>query len=157
MGCDHCSHPLWAGIKCSQCGRWYDECRTCGKRGCEECMKAGLKQAWENYQEALKEFDCPRCGHNCRREWQGLTEEDLSVCDEDGVILARYWEGILNKQLRHFATLIEERLQHSLCREWQKLTDTEIGMEYVKWDATPGVSMADFARAIEQAVRSKNK
>jgi hypothetical protein len=40
-GCEHCSHPMWAGIKCSQCGRWYDECGTCGKRGilpCEECM-----------------------------------------------------------------------------------------------------------------------
>ena len=65
MGCDHCSHPLWAGIKCSQCGRWYDECRTCGKRGCEECMKEGLKQAWDNYQQALKEYhtchdQCPR-------------------------------------------------------------------------------------------------
>ena len=80
MACEHCSHPLWAGIKCSQCGRWYDECRTCGKRGCEECMKAGLKQAWENYQEALKEFDCPRCGHNCRREWKGLTDEEAAAC-----------------------------------------------------------------------------
>jgi len=70
MGCEHCSHPLWAGIKCSQCGRWYDECRVCGKRGCEECMKAGLKQAWDNYQEALKEFDCPRCGHHCSQPEQ---------------------------------------------------------------------------------------
>jgi hypothetical protein len=49
--CDHCAHPMWAGIKCSQCGRWYDECRVCGKRGCE-----GLKKAWDNYQQALKEF-----------------------------------------------------------------------------------------------------
>jgi len=72
MACEHSSHPLWAGIKCSQCGRWYDECRTCGKRGCEECMKAGLKQAWENYQEALKEFECPRCGHCCKQEEQKL-------------------------------------------------------------------------------------
>lgn len=108
MGCEHCSHPLWAGIKCSQCGRWYDECRTCGKRGCEECMKAGLKQAWENYQEAIKRFDRPRCGHNC-------------------------------------------------CREWQGLTDTEIGMLYVKWDATPDASVPDFARAIEAALKEKNK
>jgi len=64
MGCEHCSHPLWAGIKCSQCGRWYDECRTCGKRGCEECMTAGLKQAWENYKQALKEY------HTCHAECQ---------------------------------------------------------------------------------------
>jgi len=31
------------------------------------------------------------------------------------------------------------------------LTDEEIGDVYAKWDKTPGVSMADFARAIESA------
>ena len=33
-----------------------------------------------------------------QREWQGLTDEDLSVCDEDGVILARYWEAKLRER-----------------------------------------------------------
>ena len=33
-----------------------------------------------------------------QREWQGLTEEDLSVCDGDGVILARYWEAKLREK-----------------------------------------------------------
>jgi hypothetical protein len=33
-----------------------------------------------------------------QREWQGLTDEDLSVCDEDGVILARYWEAKLQEK-----------------------------------------------------------
>jgi len=46
---------------------------------------------------------------------------------------------------------------HPPRREWQGLTDTEIGMLYVEWDATPGVSMADFARAIEAALKEKNK
>ena len=32
------------------------------------------------------------------RVWQGLTDEDLSVCDEDGVILARYWEAKLREK-----------------------------------------------------------
>jgi hypothetical protein len=32
------------------------------------------------------------------REWVGLTDEDLSVCDEDGVILARYWEAKLKEK-----------------------------------------------------------
>jgi len=32
------------------------------------------------------------------REWQGLTDEDLSVCDEDGVLLARYWESKLKEK-----------------------------------------------------------
>jgi hypothetical protein len=45
---------------------------------------------------------------------------------------------------------------HPPRREWRGLTDTEIGMLYVTWDATPGVSMADFARAIEQACKERN-
>jgi hypothetical protein len=49
------------------------------------------------------------------------------------------------------------KFDHPPRREWQGLTDTEIGMEYVKWDATPGASMADFARAIEAALKEKNQ
>ena len=33
-----------------------------------------------------------------QREWVGLTDEDLSVCDEDGVVLARYWEAKLKEK-----------------------------------------------------------
>lgn len=33
-----------------------------------------------------------------KREWVGLTDEDLSVCDEDGVLLARYWETKLKEK-----------------------------------------------------------
>lgn len=35
--------------------------------------------------------------------------------------------------------------------EQEPLTDVAIGDIYVQWDATPGVSHADFARAIERA------
>jgi hypothetical protein len=35
--------------------------------------------------------------------------------------------------------------------QFKPLTDEEIGDVYAKWDKTPGVSMADFARAIESA------
>jgi hypothetical protein len=45
---------------------------------------------------------------------------------------------------------------HPPRREWQSLTDEEIGMLYVTWDATPGVSMADFARAIEAKLKEIN-
>jgi len=41
-------------------------------------------------------------------------------------------------------------------RQWVGLTDEEIGSVYVKWDETPGVSMADFARAIEAKLKEKN-
>ena len=33
-----------------------------------------------------------------RRTWVGLTDDDLSVCDEDGVVLARYWETKLKEK-----------------------------------------------------------
>ena len=33
-----------------------------------------------------------------KKEWVGLTDEDLSVCDEDGVLLARYWEAKLKEK-----------------------------------------------------------
>jgi len=42
--------------------------------------------------------DKPLYTHPPKREWVGLTEEDLSVCDEDGVILARYWEAKLREK-----------------------------------------------------------
>lgn len=35
------------------------------------------------------------------------------------------------------------------------LTDEEIGEVYLEWDAVPGRSMADFARAIERKVRGE--
>jgi len=41
-------------------------------------------------------------------------------------------------------------------REWRGLSDDDIAALYVKWDDTPGVSMADFARAIEAALKEKN-
>jgi len=24
-GCEHCNHPLWAGIRCGVCGRWAED------------------------------------------------------------------------------------------------------------------------------------
>ena len=33
-----------------------------------------------------------------QRTWVGLTDEDLSVCDEDGLTLARYWEAKLKEK-----------------------------------------------------------
>jgi len=35
-----------------------------------------------------------------KREWVELSAEDLSVCDDDGVLLAKYWEAKL-KELNH--------------------------------------------------------
>ena len=33
-----------------------------------------------------------------RKGWIGLTDEDLFVCDEDGLILAKYWEAKLKER-----------------------------------------------------------
>jgi hypothetical protein len=45
---------------------------------------------------------------------------------------------------------------HPPRREWRRLTDEEIWQLYVKWDATPEASMAEFARAVEQALKERN-
>jgi len=42
----------------------------------------------------VPEFDCPRCG----REWVGLTDEDMTELDEDGVLFARYIEAKLKEK-----------------------------------------------------------
>lgn len=49
-----------------------------------------------------------------------------------------------------------ERINKLTRREWQGLTDEEIAELYIKWDKTPGVSMADFSRAIEAKLKEKN-
>jgi hypothetical protein len=77
--------------------------------------------------------------------WMVYTLDGKSVCVTDNP--ADFAEG-------HRALPL---YPHPPRRGWRSLSDGEIGMEYVKWDATPGASMANFARAIEQALRSKNQ
>lgn len=45
---------------------------------------------------------------------------------------------------------------HPPRREWKTISDDEIAALYVNWDATPGVSMADFARSVETKLKEKN-
>lgn len=52
--CERCSSPLWAGIKCSSCGRW-----------CEGGLEEPLAEAAQIRATLKKDFDCPRCGHVC--------------------------------------------------------------------------------------------
>jgi hypothetical protein len=40
---------------------------------------------------------CPDCTKPAR-EWMGLDDTDLDVCDTDGVLLARYWERVLREK-----------------------------------------------------------
>jgi hypothetical protein len=56
--------------------------------GCAQCGKL-TSDGWVLY--------CVKCSEPVR-EWVGLTDEELSVCDEDGVILARYWEAKLKEK-----------------------------------------------------------
>jgi hypothetical protein len=66
-------------------------------------------------------------------------------------------EGGGKRSRRELARRIVSLYTHPPHRDWQGLTDEEIGMEYVNWDATPGASMAHFARAIEAVLKEKNK
>lgn len=48
---------------------------------------------WVTWQAAVRSIARP-----ASKPWVGLTDEDLSVCDEDGVMLARYWEAKLREK-----------------------------------------------------------
>ena len=76
--------------------------------------------------------------------WMVYTQEGKSVCVTDNP--ADFTD-------EHRALPL---YTHPPRRTWRGLTDEEIGDAYVKWDDTPGVSMADFARAIEQACKERN-
>jgi hypothetical protein len=43
-----------------------------------------------HYECLLREFQ--------KREWVGLDDTDLAVCDTDGVLVARYWERVLREK-----------------------------------------------------------
>ena len=81
--------------------------------------------------------------------------EELSSVGPDGYynMTAEQWlDWAMDQQPRGKNSLNTLAAQ----RQWVGLTDEEIGSVYVKWDETPGVSMADFARAIEAKLKEKN-
>ena len=88
----------------NRCNR---EHNPCFQREAAEALRAVLAQQ-ENQRardslplmvEALEKLEQrQKALAQPEREWQGLTDEDLSVCDEDGVILARYWEAKLREK-----------------------------------------------------------
>jgi hypothetical protein len=53
-------------------------------------VEGKARQAITSLRQAIEQAE--------KREWVGLTDEDLSVCDEDGVTLARYWEAKLKEK-----------------------------------------------------------
>lgn len=65
----------------------YPNVRMAGDHEMLKSAAAELKRLWQ-----LAYVDKPAA------QWVGLTDEDLSVCDEDGVILARYWEAKLRER-----------------------------------------------------------
>jgi hypothetical protein len=80
---------------------------------------------------------------------------------EDGSVWPDSWDALQvaaarNDAERVWRSMRAEAPKQGPRREWRGLTDQEIGMLYVIWDATPGASMAHFARAIEAALKEKN-
>lgn len=69
-------------------------CNGCGASAGEVRRSYPDDGKW--YEEAIQQWN--QRATPPQREWQGLTDEDLSVCDEDGVILARYWEAKLKEK-----------------------------------------------------------
>jgi len=153
-GCEHCLHPLWAGIRCGVCGRWADENGDPSEK---------LEAAWDAYKKALKEFDCPRCGHCCKQEEQklrdcirSLTEQGAALVQERDELQKQVWRyerhGVTCQTYRHHVQGCGECNNDPPRREWQGLTDEEIGDAF---NATNDYNA--FARAIEAALKEKNK
>lgn len=95
------------------CGSWIhcDTCNTTGKATippkreppCKtgsqcitKCMECTEQEPVIDKSAAIR--IATSLGWTPKREWQGLTDEDLYVCDEDGVKLARYWEAKLKEK-----------------------------------------------------------
>lgn len=58
MTCEHCSHPMYAGIRCGVCGKWSDALHTCSYE-CErpECIKAQRDGLRKDLQNALRHLE----------------------------------------------------------------------------------------------------
>ena len=76
-GCDHCNHPLYAAIKCRVCGRVTEQEPVAWPEGYEphELPADYTGKLWiEGQVRRLYETHPPR------REWRGLTEEEIHDC-----------------------------------------------------------------------------
>jgi hypothetical protein len=79
----------------------------------------------------------------------GCTDSD------DGTVEAiTVWCPEVIDALRSALAIIKPEIKGN--KTWKRLSDQDISDAYIKWDATPGVSMADFARDIEKKLRAKN-
>jgi hypothetical protein len=43
---------------------------------------SGDHNQYQKDKSYLDDFECPRCGHCCRPEWAGLTDEELAEFSE---------------------------------------------------------------------------
>jgi len=147
---------------------WHDEgMRTRADSEAIAALRSALAQQEEGRMEFnVKETVCHTCGstngahsHDCpvaKAALEQQEQEPVAWIQPDHLQKARRAPFLCRveptKRMSDFVAVYT----HPPRREWVSLTDTEIGMEYVKWDATPGASMADFARAIEAALKEKN-
>jgi hypothetical protein len=149
----------------------------CDEENCRDCKSwrpawaaiAALKAALKQPQQCMAHGEC--FGGQCIYTSQSGQPEQDTDCPaleqpEQEPVAWRYkgmmgmpWslsdDGYHVSCKRDKRYIIEPLYTHPP-RQWQSLTDTDIGMLYVKWDATPGVSLADFARDVEAALKEKN-
>jgi hypothetical protein len=90
-GCDHCNHPLYAAIKCRVCGRVTEQETVAWRwRMRNPTDSPGFAQPWNvtTYypREQANEIE-PLYTRPPRREWRGLTEEEIysvmPYCDNE--------------------------------------------------------------------------
>jgi hypothetical protein len=110
LGLDYMRPDL---AKVGEVGVWGEQEPVAWQERQAKRMKDGVVTEWSGWYpcryRTIVEAKMEVCGHipyewrplythPPRREWQGLTDDDLSVCDEDGVLLARYWEAKLKEK-----------------------------------------------------------
>ena len=152
QGCEFCSHPLYAGTKCKNCGR-------------EQSAQQEPKIGCVNH-------DCDKCKAQQQQEpvatIRALANQCAALIQERDELQKQIWRyeknGVTCQTYRHKvdSTCSECNVQENYTspqpaqpsKPWVGLTQKDIDIAFD--DTQEGGGFDDFARAIEAKLREKN-
>ena len=67
---------------------------------------SGDHNMYQKPRSYLDDFECPRCGHCCKAEWVGLTDEEIVAATN-----AVHGFGAVKQKDMNFAKAIEAKLK----------------------------------------------